>query len=66
MTKTYPIAELTGMGRLFPCMEVDHIKDSGRNIICKRGMAVDKPISTQIFAPHLFKKRLLFYFVQNV
>jgi hypothetical protein len=47
MTKTYPIAELTGMGRLFLFMEVDYIKESGRNIICKRSVAVNEPISIQ-------------------
>jgi hypothetical protein len=38
MIQTYPTAELTGMGRLFLCMEVDHIKELGRNIIYKRSM----------------------------
>jgi len=66
MTQTYPIAELTGMGRLFLCMEVDHMKESGRNIICKRSMAVNEPISTQnICVTFVLEKRPLFYFVQN-
>jgi hypothetical protein len=66
MTKTYPIAGLTGMGRLVLCMEVDHIKETGRNIICKRSIAVNEPISTQnICATFVKKKTPFFYFVQK-
>jgi hypothetical protein len=60
MTKMYPIPELTGMGRLSLCMEVDNIKESGRNIICKRSVAVNEQISTQnICATFVLKKALL-------